>query len=408
MYVPSKYNHYEEKWLVLGERALQRSKSLVTDFEIAIEKIKTYSKELIDKDLIRTISYNDIYKIHNLIVKNTKLSDDFLIRIYGVDSSLGSLERVGGFLLVPISASKIYIDIRIDDPMEHILIIDEDFEVDADIPSNVHDGLSPNIAYRIAELTMLNMEVSMLNKIFIEINQELSDKYIKTYVYLDGPIIDPPDVRYNIDGFNEYMENRAKTIYKIINSSKKPSLVCGFVKRIMGRQFYNELKRELEEIRLRPEFENDWTFLVLALGGILRSQRRNVVVYTKPLELTGSNIDLFRDYGVTVYYSYFSVKINDIVYNPYRLDIAIPTTIKDETIPSKELDWLFKEALYITFKTFIPGSKYPLPIDLAHTTCSIPKKDAKKLLQMIISKTYAEMIRKDITYSDYLHMLIQS
>ena len=404
---------YYEKWLKLGEKALRRGIDIADYFQNYLDSIiEVY--DLIKQKYFGIIKEIDFFKIHNRMNKETGSDEEIIGTIYGIDSSQAGFHRIGGFLVVPITASKVKLNIKIYKDAGVAEVINNNYAVETDVPNNIHDGLSPEIAARKAHIAMLNMEVYMLDSIYDELNNYDKEEMVKkpVLIYIDGPIIDPPDIKIHVEEFNDYMSSRALAVKKILSLGSNVYII-GFVKRVMGQMFYKRLVEDYsEKIRIeRKEFENDWTLSSILLKYHLIkncSPDEKCVAYTKPLPLDDRNLSFFDEEGLSIYYSYVIFQNFDTI-GPYRIDFAIPKIELNSSDLEHKLEHTLEEILYITSKTLIPGHKYPLPISLAHTLCTLPRREAKKIIRIITSKLLKELsISKDkgsLTYEFILTLL---
>ncbi len=373
-----------EKWLDLGLRAIQRSREIANTYD---SYFTTLSKiyDAVQKDFLGHITPVDIERLY----RRRGYRDYFEANIYGLDSSMAGFHRIGGFLVVPVSASMIYLKARIYRDSWTAEIVDKNYSIRTDIPNSIHDGLSPGVAARKAELAMLRMEVVILEDILEEISR---NKLKNAYVFIDGPIVDPPDVIIGDPSeFKKYMDDRAGAVRKLLLGDSE---VVGFVKRIMGQMFYNRIVEEIGgDISIpRDEFKNDWTMtsILLMLHSINKCRGLDhCITYTKPLPLESRNIGSFEEQGVHVFYSYVLIKTPSIL-GPYRVDFV---ALDEEWDEERLYDKLSMIAQTIS-KLTLPGNKYPLPVILAHTMCTLPRREARRLLDYISSRFVLEIMRK--------------
>ncbi|MCR8486849.1 MAG: DNA double-strand break repair nuclease NurA [Crenarchaeota archaeon] len=204
----------------------------------------------------------------------------------------------------------------------------------------------------------------------------------KSYILIDGPIIDPPLYKDP-----DYISFRASTIKFCINGGIS---VIGFVKRIVGSGFIKFLKSTFEERLDLSPFFNDADLL----SGLLYMtfSRLRCQVYTKPVnlfEFLDKNdpmytvYSLYSQYGFNIYHSYYKPALRSRV---YRIELASASKLTDDELKSR-----IKEVLsLICYVWTLPGMNEPLPILLAHEKCNIRQGAAEKLYYEIITRSLTE------------------
>ena len=203
------------------------------------------------------------------------------------------------------------------------------------------------------------------------------NKNVRTYILLDGPIIDPPRPTNN-----EYVNRRVRAI---VDGIDRNAMVMGYVKRIKGALFKKYVEQYLGKI---IEFRSDYD-LILSSMLVLNSERGDKVIhFTVPQELPYSSSDpisnaylQYRNAGLHVYYSYSMIGTDRA---PFRIDVAFREEPEEGL-----LDRLFRESLKAIASITPPGIRYPLPIFIAHDKVRIRKGAAETIIFEIMSRAIA-------------------
>jgi len=306
--------------------------------------------------------------------------------VAGVDSSTTPPLRLGPYFISAISASMVFfVEGPYSEPWKY---------------SNIKVAIAPEKAdpeYAIKELQleMFELEVKeLINAISI-----MARRYNKGYIFLDGPIVDPPKFSAHgglKDRYLEYINNRSLTI---INGYKYGTLIIGYVKRIFG----NLLSSKIGALS-KLKAINDYTLATLILQGIageiIRSKiseldfdinKYDAIVVTKPFELEKGRTDysFYKENGLNVYYFYLLPGLFDYCRRVVRIEFSIPDNVGSENELIK-LTWTIAKLIYAWI---IPGQGHPIPVILSHKTCTIPRKTSKKLLREVLTR-YATKVLK--------------
>ena len=389
---------YLRTWEKLVYNARKLGLTIREKTKNTLETLATYTDKL--------LANNDINYI-----EVASISEEFVSRrhiVFGIDSSEGGFQRVGGFIIVPIASSCIKYEVNIcsDKKME---FSNAEKYVETLMPK-LHDGIAPSIARYKTELKMLEMETHMMDKVMNYIKAMGSNELenTKLWVFIDGPIIDPPNLVIRSEDDRRYMEERANMISALYSYGAN---VVGYVKRIMGVMWYKYLDSKYNISNVVSEFfHNDWSMATVILSHALIKlaeqyiyRDTDVIVYTRPLIVRDKNYSIFEDIGINVYYTYMLIGRSGESSVLGRIDFIVPSDTPDATI-----DKYIRKILLFTYLQLPPGFRYPLPVYLAHITCNIPRKEAQKLVRETIGKTLFESLRTDPNLTKTLTELIEA
>lgn len=370
---------YPETWIRLIEKAdIYTSKIANSIKNFFRKRVNDIANDLKEKGFIKRKHFKRI------------LNEDRIVS-YGVDSSRGRILRYMGYVLVPVSAAYVKIcllkenenSIRVDASRPYII---------ADIPSPPIDGVDPSVAMLLAELEMFKKELEVLKKLGSGAEKE-------SMILIDGPIIDPPNAKR--DEVKRYLEKRRAAISALL---KKGINVVGFVKRIQGRTVLNYLQSKFKlRINDIPEsIRNDWSFINTILGNIAyrlhyavlkkKIEEEDViyVFYTyPPIEEEDINYNsVFKSHGVNIYSIYMlTLDKSRVRRHVARVDIATMETLNEKFVEEKIIRNI--ALLYMS------GLRYPLPIELAHAVCRIPKTSATYLLKEVMTRSIAKTVGEE-------------
>jgi len=311
---------------------------------------------------------------------------------FGVDSSRTKPVPVGIEFVAFISAAAI----RLDQGLSNSTIVHLDVE-----PSTV-----PNVAdlskYKL-ELTinMFEMELKALRKA-----QKEALNYKKSAVVLDGPLVDPPGLAKRLRNGDPLIQKAKNVVVDRADSIATLYLhdvpVVGFVKRLQGSIFLDKYLPQASS-RYPPGTIGDrLVSLVIASAmqekadklGLCSSGYRFVAV-TKPIELDQS-VAPDVDYYVSVASSIVGrkVRVYTSLYIPGWCDgnYRRPGRIEFLAEPGKEAEQALRAAALLE-ATVTPGTYMPLPVYLAHTSCTIRRREGAKLLREAASRHALETLQ---------------
>jgi hypothetical protein len=279
----------------------------------------------------------------------------------GIDGSFQLIGGAGGKWYAPLSVARIIFENdfgtqpRVDIFWAGIEEIEEAEEQD------------PN---KVASVMMLSGETkAILN--WGTLNKE-------AYVFIDGPIVDPPTISY---GGKEYIKYRCEGIKKCLEKS----IVIGCVKRSRDRFYIEYLKNTISE---RPEKEYLDQFpsdqhLIAHIFAHVRSKGYYGPLFTKWIDVSSSNriYKLYSDEGVYIACVFFQKGIRSQI---LRLDIPFKEPITMNVIKiENEIIHVVKAVNEWTY----PGQDVPIPVLLAHNKCSIREGCAAILYEEIMTRS---------------------
>ena len=315
---------------------------------------------------------------------------------FGVDSSITKPIPIGTEFAAFISEAAI----RLEQGLTKSTIIELDVE-----PSTVPD-VADLSKYKL-ELTtnMFEMELKALHKAQKEaLNYKA--RGAESAVVLDGPLVDPPGL---VAGMHDENPLRQKT-QNLVNGRAesiatlylKDVPVVGFVKRLQGSIFLDKYLPKASS-QYAPGTIGD-RLVSLVIASAMQEKANNLglcdngykfVAVTRPIELEQS-VAPDVDYYVSVASNIVGrdVRVYTSLYIPgwctgnYRR----PGRIEFLAEPGKEVEQALKVAALLE-ATVIPGTYMPLPVYLAHTSCTIRKREGAKLLREVASRHALEMLQ---------------
>lgn len=250
---------------------------------------------------------------------------------------------------------------------------------------------------KIALLDMMTEEVNRMND-SIELLSEVGINE-KAAIIIDGPIIDPPKGNRKNQKYLNYVKKRVNVIMKHL---KRGNIVIGYVKRVTGRTFIESQKSTLERFKFPLDIgkigslymTNDSSFLNILFEketliiNTLTDTRKDYVVYTKPEEIpiNINDYDLYKMEGLHVYFTYAKIGINSY---PRRKVIRIEIAFSEDNLNQNYIDSIFEEALKIIYLWTPIGLNHPMPIQIAHNSCTIRRRVAKVLIKDIMTRFIA-------------------
>lgn len=389
---------YLKTWEKLIYNARKLGLTIREKTRSTLEVLAEYSDKLLEN---KDIDYIMIADVPEELVSKKHV-------VFGIDSSEGGFQRVGGFIIVPIASSYIKYEVEILND-KRMRFSNAKKYVETSMPK-LHDGIAPSIARYKTELKMLEMETRMMDKVRVYLEGMSSSELRGTewWIFIDGPIIDPPNLVIRTEDDRHYMEERASMIASLHSRGTR---VIGYVKRIMGMMWYSYLddryhiSNEISEF-----FHNDWSLATIILSHALirlseqyMYRNTDIIVYTKPLTVRDRNYSTYEDYGLSIYYAYILIGRHGESSFLGRIDFVVT-----HDIPHESLDTYIKKILLFTYLQTPLGLRYPLPVHLAHITCNIPRKEAQKLVRETIGKTLFESLKTDPNLTKALTELIEA
>ena len=389
-------NMNPEVWNDIIIKLGEKSKELVLE----IDRIRKY----ITEDMNNVIDNLLLFKsnIERYLIKMSDLTkkDCSPLKecVAGVDSSISSPLRIGPYFISAVSASAVlFFKGPYSEPSKII-------EVEIAIAPEKSD---PEYALKELQLKMFELEVNMLEKAFSYLSRNCQGGY----VFLDGPIVDPPKfviLRGLRERYYEYIKRRSNIISKGFKENIK---VIGFVKRVLGSFLHSKIK-ELGKLKTL----NDYTLVTLILQGIMGELIRkhikrvkgsdyDAIIMTKPFELDEKKTDykLYKEQKVHVFFFYLLNGLFDYSRRVARIEFALSSTGSNEELA--KLTWDISKLVY---SWTMPGQPYPLPIILAHRSCVIPKRTSKKLLKEALTRYMTHVLKSSVNLDASLSISLSS
>ncbi|AJC72675.1 hypothetical protein X802_02850 [Thermococcus guaymasensis DSM 11113] len=285
----------------------------------------------------------------------------------------------------------------------------------ASYPSNQDISL----VKREASLDMMKTETAAINNAIRKFKslkaQERLSQGARGVLITDGPLIDPPLPIRN-DKYEHFVNERISAIMNLMDNNILP---IGFVKRVIGNVFSYGNQAKLKEYTITTSTSDneisladlgDYTLatLLFEFKRVVLNEKNNsdFILYTVPQEVPEEIIKAYKDYkdkGIHVYYSILKLSGKLYPKRPvYRIEI--PFLRKPST---REVQRRFEEAIKLLYLWTPSGLKYPLPISLAHQTCTIKKPVAKVLIREILTKFVSNNLRTGSSDSLLKHYLLE-
>jgi len=300
----------------------------------------------------------DLLKSKNFFRINNKINESEVEKFaVGVDGSFQLVGGVGGKWYLFLSVTRILLKNGLESEPEV-----EVFWADID---EIDEQDNPNFRL-VAEEKMLTAESkAILN---------WGSKGIKSVVFIDGPIIDPP---FSFREDEDYINYRCEAFRTCL----KNSIVIGCVKRVRDRFFINHLVNNLS-VKEAGSFPTD-QHLMLLLFTKLRQNASLGSLYTTWIDLSKSNAKPYRDYSNNEIYVVSFFYERDIRSKVLRIDIpfTFPPS-EDEDLVNSTIDKVINILNYWTY-----SGQDPLPVLLAHEKCNIRKGAAEVLYEEILTKS---------------------
>ena len=286
------------------------------------------------------------------------------LQAIGVDGSFQVIGGMGGIWYVPLSSVRIIFKGGVEGSVES-----KYFATVRQIKA-----IDESQAKKYSSYLMLLLESD-------EIERIANENFSNFYVFLDGPIIDPPFIEDNPYVLpNKYTQKR---INAILGTLKNENRILGCVKRIRDRRLIEYLSSQFSKTsskidNLLNNFQND-LYLIATMFKHYRFSPNSG--YTGPLStilipLRPSN-EMENKYvkqGINIYYFFYQRDGRSPI---LRVEIAT-----EGEIDNKE----FKELLKALNYWILPGHGLPVPALLAHEKCTIREGCAQVLYEEIITE----------------------
>jgi hypothetical protein len=332
---------------------------LVKDAQIKGEKVRK------DMERLRNLSSKlaSLLEERGLLFTESAFKDVQIKykRAVGIDGSFQLVGGAGGKWYAPISVARIIFENgfgtqpSVDVFWAGIEEIEETEELD------------PN---KVASVMMLSGETKAI------LNWGALSK--EAYVFIDGPIVDPPVVSY---GGEDYIKDRCEGIKECL----KKSIVIGCVKRSRDK-FYIEYLKNIISDRPEKEYLDQFLsdqYLIAHIFAHVRYKGYYGPLFTKWIDISYSNrtYKLYSNEGVYTVSVFFQKEIRSQI---LRLDIPFKEPITTNTTKiDEEVIHVIKAVNEWTY----PGQDIPIPVLLAHNKCNIREGCAETLYEEIMTRS---------------------
>ena len=301
------------------------------------------------------------------------------VPVAGVDSSITRPVRIGYRYYAAVSSAVIlYPEGRAGEPLEEIHAY----------PRAAPDSADPPNAMRELTLEMFRAEAQALTRAARLLG---GDGERGAILFLDGPIVDPPHFPA-ADGLREkyqrYVEARAKAVKRVLEAG---GIVVGVVKRVSGAFFVEAMAGEVGEFKRLLEIGvGDYGFALYAsieFRRVLDSRRNTgdyaLVFRAHELPDNGTDYKLYRDRGLRVYSFLLVPRLfgSRKERTPIRVEVAL---LEDNTSSLVEV---VRRAAASIIAWLVPGTNIPEPVLLAHSKCSIRRREASTMLREIVTRS---------------------
>jgi len=320
-----------------------------------------------DMERLRQLSFKiaEILEKDGVILRKENLNE---VRLYyeravGIDGSFQLSGGIGGKWYAPISVARIIFEKESGgQPQVDIFWagIEEIDEIGRPEPKNV------------ASLIMLTAESKAI------LNWGTLNK--PSFVFIDGPVVDPPEMDIEREDNINYIKDRCEGIKKCLEKS----IVIGCVKRSRDRFYIQYLENHFSNTLAKSYLSQFLTdqHLMAYIFAHARARKYFGPIFTKWIDISSVNsiYELYKKHGVHVISLFFQKNMSSPV---LRLDIPLLDPLKDKFAT----DEIISQAVKATDAWTYPGQDYPLPVILAHEKCNIREGCAQVLYEEIITKS---------------------
>lgn len=274
----------------------------------------------------------------------------------GIDGSFQLIGGVGGKWYAPISVARIV--------FENGFESKPGIDVFADIIEIKElENTEPNMY---ASLAMLSLETKAI------LNWGTLNK--SSYVFIDGPIVDPPYYRDK-----DYIENRCNGIEMCLKNSS----VVGCVKKIRDRFYVELLKRLIPE---KSEYLNQFLSdqqLIAHVFAQIRAKGYYGPLFTKWIDVSTSNsvYELYKKEGIHIACFFFQKEVKSQI---LRIDVPF---LEPPTENADKIDIEMAHIVKAINEWTYPGQSLPLPVFLAHNKSNIREGCAEVLYEEIMTRS---------------------
>jgi hypothetical protein len=351
VYKKYEFNKTEPETLMgLVKQAIKTGDEVKSDLKRFKEITEKVGKLLEKKGIFRTL---DPSKIENIeFFRN--------FPAVAIDGSLMPIEGFGGYWFVPTSCARVSFEKGPNSATK------------VDVTANI-EKIKEHDYYGVggeAELRMMKAETKAIMDW-----AEKHDASKKSIMFIDGPIIDPPNV-VNKD----YVEYRCKALEKSI---KKNILIIGCVKRMKASILLDFIEKEILTNAIDKDLIRRFAWdlhLVTAIFTKLIIEGAKGVLSTLPICVSDMDdaTKAYKDRGIIVNSLYIQ---KDATSRPIRTDFPI---LKDG---EENIEAIGSKIISIVYAWSYPGIDIPLPVFLAHKKCEIRKGCADVLYDEIITRS---------------------
>jgi len=258
------------------------------------------------------------------------------------------------------------------------------------------------------------------------------------FVLLDGPIVDPPSFHPRDEGlknmYKDYIRSRVETVMKLLSQG---CIVAGIIKRIVGNRLVSKV---FSKSAGDENYLNDFTFINMVFRKLAHEMLDTVgncikdyILVTRPIEVDRVRTD-YSNYldaeleiydelsaelnsqhiGFRIFHFYVLPSICDYRKKILGVELAVPTNKKglsdERFLDINLIIRLTRRVSEFLHVWTLPGQSYPLPIILAHRSCTIKRKTAKKVLKDLTARFIRDTLvfNTSIRSLQYLEPVIDS
>jgi hypothetical protein len=282
------------------------------------------------------------------------------VRAVGIDGSLQPVEGFGGYWFVPTSCARVTFESGPNSATK------------VDVSANI-EKIKEHDFFGVGGEATLRMMKSESKAIMDWAEQHDGSK--GSVMFIDGPIVDPPNV---ID--EDYVKYRCKALEKSI---KKGIMVLGCVKRMKASILLDFIEKEVFSNENDKEMVRRFAWdlhLVTAIFSKFVIEGESGVLSTIPICVSDADnaMKAYRKHGITVNSLYVQ---KDAISRPIRVDFPILNT------STESIESIATRILATVYAWSYPGMDIPLPVFLAHNKCEVRKGCADVLYDEIITRS---------------------
>ncbi|MFW9995368.1 MAG: DNA double-strand break repair nuclease NurA [Candidatus Odinarchaeota archaeon] len=296
----------------------------------------------------------------------------------GVDGSFFPIESFAGNWYIPFSIAMIHCKSLVS-PVSFDIVVKGGSEFLATAPrvtvgtsktAGLIDKVPQEVAKKASEL-MFYGEVNAIKQVSKKMQEN-------SYLFIDGPIIDPPT-----GGEPNYISQRCEAIKFAL---RRGISVIGVVKRIrdryIGPAIFEKLFHNLQNPIINKLSKSGDQALLAPLLSIYRRDRRE---YQKTLAsdwvpLETNEADKYKANEIKVIAGILQRELDTF---PIRIEVAI--NAKDISFETK-----WKEAVGAVSAWTYPGQSIPFPVMLAHTKCAVTQDLATVLHNEFLTRIHSQ------------------